>query len=65
MIEREIDYRFFLNKKVEVILNNSMHYNGIVISVGDTFFKLKTIKGEDAFIVLDMISSVVDKEDKR
>jgi len=58
MIDRKTDYNSFVNKDVEIILENSMHYTGDVISVGEEFIRLFTTREEDVFIVIRKICSI-------
>lgn len=64
MVDRQTDKNFvdFLDENVEVILNNQMHYTGKVISVGNIFLKLNSMRGETVFIVLSMICSIVEEK---
>lgn len=60
--ERKTDKTFleqFLNKFVEVILVNEMHYTGIVLSVGEDHLKLRDKFEKIVFIPLNNICSVV------
>lgn len=62
--DRETNVNFFkqfLDTDVEIILSNSMHYTGKVLSVGEDYVKIKDKFGKIVFIVLDKISSINNK----
>lgn len=64
MKDREIgnlNFTDFINKEVEIILENSMHYTGKVISVGDDYLKIIDKYNNPVFIVIKSISSVIVK----
>ena len=45
-----------INKKVKISLKNGMFYNGVVISQGDKYIRIRDIKNSIVFINLDIIN---------
>jgi len=64
MTDRQTDnlnFSEYINKEVEIILDNSMHYTGRIISVGEDYIRLIDKYSNNVLIVIKSISSVVEK----
>lgn len=62
MKERESDttlnFTDFENKRVEIILDNGMHYTGKLLSSGIDYVKIVDKYSQTVFIVIKSISSI-------
>ena len=66
MKDRKIDKNTleqFLKCYAKIILDNGMHYTGLVLSVGDELIKIRDKYNNIVFIVINKISSIQEFND--
>lgn len=48
----------YVNSKVKIILSNQMHYNGLVLSAGEEYIKIRDLYDKEVIISIKHICSI-------
>ena len=51
-------FKNYINKRVKIILSNGMFFNGLVLTVGDEYIKIRDINEKEVLIVIANICSM-------